>query len=179
MSNLRDRRIAKELKEIKKDQEASISVELINDNLNEWNATIIGPIDTPYEFGIFNLSIQIPSDYPLIPPKIRFITPIYHPNINKSGHICLDILKESSWSPAQTIRTLLISILSLLGDPNPDDPLVGSIAKIYKEDRSLFNKNARKHTEKYATGEDDKKKNNNEDNNSVLVDGLAGANGRL
>jgi len=176
--SLRERRIAKEFRDIKKEEEASISAELINDNLNEWKATIIGPIGTAYEYGIFNLSIEIPSRYPLIPPKIQFLTPVYHPNINKGGHICLDILKESGWSPAQTIRTLLISILSLLDNPNPDDPLVGSIAKEYKENLPLFKRNARKHTEKYATGNDDKKKEEKKDNNGT-VDGLAGAGGRL
>ena len=177
MSALRDKRITKELKAIKKEEDASISAEPINDNLNQWKATIIGPIGTAYEYGIFNLKVDIPANYPLIPPKIQFITPVYHPNINRSGHICLDILKESGWSPAQTIRTLLISIISLLDNPNPDDPLVGSIAKEYKEDLHLFKKKARKHTEKYATGNDDKKEQ--EKDNEGTVDGLAGSGGRL
>lgn len=175
---LRDNRILKEFKNLKKETDANISADLVGDNINQWRATIIGPVGTAYEYGIFNLSIDIPGDYPLIPPKIKFITPVYHPNINKSGHICLDILKESGWSPAQTIRTLLISIISLLNEPNPDDPLVGSIAREYKDDFRLFKKNARKHTEKYATGNDDKKKDEKKDNNST-VDGLAGAGGRL
>ena len=109
----------------------------------------MGPSDSPYAQGLFFLSIHFPPDYPLKPPKVSFSTRIYHPNINASGSICLDILKDK-WSPALTIPKVLLSICSLLDDPNPDDPLVLEIANLYKENRPKFEATAREWTRKYA-----------------------------
>merc|ERR1711981_766426 len=92
------------------------------DDVFQWQATVQGPAGTPYEGGIFFLKVQFPSNYPFKPPKIQFTTPVYHPNINSSGSICLDVLKDQ-WNPALTISKVLLSICSLLSDPNPDDPL--------------------------------------------------------
>lgn len=127
--------------------------------------------DSPYQGGVFFLTIHFPTDYPFKPPKVAFTTRIYHPNINSNGSICLDILR-SQWSPALTIskgesicptahrwksmltplafHTVLLSICSLLCDPNPDDPLVPEIARIYKTDREKYNELAREWTRKYA-----------------------------
>ncbi len=89
----------------------------------KWQGTIVGPEGTPYEGGVFYLNIQFPIDYPFRPPKINFVTKVYHPNINLDGSICLDILKDQ-WSPALTISKVLLSISSLLTDPNPESPLI-------------------------------------------------------
>uniref|UniRef100_A0A4W5PDA5 E2 ubiquitin-conjugating enzyme n=1 Tax=Hucho hucho TaxID=62062 RepID=A0A4W5PDA5_9TELE len=105
--------------------------------------------DSPYQGGVFFLTIHFPTDYPFKPPKLAFTTRIYHPNINSNGSICLDILR-SQWSPALTISKVLLSICSLLCDPNPDDPLVPEIARIYKTDTEKYNRLAREWTEKYA-----------------------------
>ena len=85
--------------------------------------------DSPYAGGVFFLSITFPTDYPFKPPKVSFTTKIYHPNINANGSICLDILRDQ-WSPALTISKVLLSICSMLTDPNPDDPLVPDIAHV-------------------------------------------------
>ncbi|MBZ3879489.1 Ubiquitin-conjugating enzyme E2 D1 [Sciurus carolinensis] len=90
--------------------------------------------DSAYQGGVFFLTVHFPTDYPFKPPKIAFTTKIYHPNINSNGSICLDILR-SQWSPALTVSKVLLSICSLLCDPNPDDPLVPDIAQIYKSDK--------------------------------------------
>ncbi|KAE8589996.1 hypothetical protein XENTR_v10017895 [Xenopus tropicalis] len=105
--------------------------------------------DSPYQGGVFFLTIHFPTDYPFKPPKVAFTTKIYHPNINSNGSICLDILR-SQWSPALTVSKVLLSICSLLCDPNPDDPLVPDIAQIYKSDKEKYNRLAREWTQKYA-----------------------------
>ena len=144
------KRLQRELAEIEKDTPTNCSAGLVNpDDLFTWQATIIGPTETPYEGGMFNLIILFPTDYPFKPPKISFTTRIYHPNINNTGGICLDILKDQ-WSPALSITKVLLSICSLLSDPNPDDPLAPEIANIYKTNKEEFNKIAREYTVKYA-----------------------------
>jgi hypothetical protein len=80
---------------------------------------------------VFNLELFLPDDYPMCPPRIRFLTRIYHPNIDRLGRICLDVLKNN-WSPALQIRTILLSIQALLGAPNPEDPLNEAVAKQWK-----------------------------------------------
>lgn len=80
---------------------------------------------------MFQLELFLPDDYPMCPPRIRFLTRIYHPNIDRLGRICLDVLKNN-WSPALQIRTILLSIQALLGAPNPEDPLNEAVAKQWK-----------------------------------------------
>ncbi|NWX18483.1 UBE2T enzyme, partial [Aegotheles bennettii] len=119
----------------------------------ELRAQILGGVDTPYEKGIFNLEIVVPERYPFEPPKIRFLTPIYHPNIDSAGRICLDVLKlppKGAWRPSLNISTLLTSIQLLMAEPNPDDPLMADISSEYKYNKQLFLLNAREWTEKHA-----------------------------
>lgn len=86
-------------------------------NLMSWRATIEGPDDTPYATLTFKLSFAFPDNYPYAPPTVLFKTPIYHPNVDFSGRICLDILKDK-WTPAYNIQSVLLSLQSLLGEPN-------------------------------------------------------------
>ncbi|PIO76599.1 ubiquitin--protein ligase [Teladorsagia circumcincta] len=138
-----------ELQDLGRDPPAQCSAGPVGDDLFHWQATIMGPPESPYQGGVFFLTIHFPTDYPFKPPKVAFTTRIYHPNINSNGSICLDILR-SQWSPALTISKVLLSICSLLCDPNPDDPLVPEIARIYKTDRDRYNQLAREWTQKYA-----------------------------
>mmetsp|Transcript_22874 Transcript_22874/g.29179 ORF Transcript_22874/g.29179 Transcript_22874/m.29179 type:complete len:148 (-) Transcript_22874:72-515(-) len=143
------KRIQKELKDLDRDPPNNCSAGPVGDDMFHWAATIMGPGDSPYTGGVFFLNIHFPTEYPFKPPKVNFTTRIYHPNINSNGGICLDILKEQ-WSPALTISKVLLSICSLLTDPNPDDPLVPEIANIYKSDRPRYEQTAREWTRKYA-----------------------------
>lgn len=143
------KRISMELKDLRKDPPSSCSAGPVGEDLYIWEGCIFGPEDSPFHGGVFNLSIQFPVDYPFRPPHVKFITKIYHPNINSSGLICLDILK-TQWSPALTISKVLLSITSLLTDPNPDDPFVPEIANLYKQDRAAYEDRARAWTMEYA-----------------------------
>ena len=143
------KRIKKELADISKDPPSNCTAGPHNDDMFFWDATLFGPRDSPYEGGVFFLRIQFPEDYPFKPPRVGFVTRVYHVNVNDKGGICLDILKDQ-WSPALTISKVLLSICSLLTDPNPDDPLVPEIAKKFKNDRDGFNRIAREWTQKYA-----------------------------
>jgi len=146
------KRIKKELQDLNKDPPAQCSAGPVQDDLFHWQATIMGPSDSPYQGGVFFLNIHFPTDYPFKPPKISFSTRIYHPNINSNGSICLDILR-SQWSPALTVSKVLLSICSLLNDPNPEDPLVPEIARVFKQDPKKYEQTAKEWTIKYATGD--------------------------
>lgn len=144
------RRIKRELEDFERDPPSNCSAGPTNENdLMNWEGMIVGPSDSPYAGGVFKLVIQFPPDYPFKAPRVQFTTKIYHPNINASGGICLDILKDQ-WSPALSISKVLLSICSLLTDANPDDPLVPEIARLYKADRNEFNRIANEWTKKHA-----------------------------
>ncbi|KAI9495208.1 ubiquitin-conjugating enzyme/RWD-like protein, partial [Zychaea mexicana] len=126
-----------------------------DDDITHLEAFIKGPPDSPYEKGNFKLDIKVPDDYPFSPPQMRFLTRVYHPNIDDGGRICADILKKGehgSWRPSLNISTTLISLSGLLASPNPDDPLDAEIAREYQLDHALFLSKAREYTFKYATG---------------------------
>jgi ubiquitin-conjugating enzyme E2 D len=144
------KRIQAEHKEMITNPPTNCSGGPINNDIFKWHATIIGPKGTPYEGGIFYLTIDFTSDYPFKPPKIMFLTKIYHCNINSSGGICLDILKDQ-WSPALTISKVLLCICSLLDDPNPDDPLDPEISALLKSDKVAHDIKARNFTLMYAS----------------------------
>jgi ubiquitin-conjugating enzyme E2 D/E len=142
------RRLTKEYKELTENPITNCSATLINDDITTWDATIIGPDDTPYAGGVFKLQIKFPPTYPINPPQVYFKTKIFHCNINGES-ICLDILKYN-WSPALSISKVLISICSLLNDPNPDSPLNGEAASFYRNDREKYNAEVKKYIKKYC-----------------------------
>ncbi|XP_016067067.1 PREDICTED: ubiquitin-conjugating enzyme E2 T [Miniopterus natalensis] len=123
------------------------------DQMGDLRAQIIGGANTPYEKGVFTLEVIVPERYPFEPPQIRFLTPIYHPNIDSAGRICLDILKlppKGAWRPSLSIATVLASIQLLMSEPNPDDPLMADISSEFKYNKPAFLKSARQWTERHA-----------------------------
>mmetsp|Transcript_6651 Transcript_6651/g.17024 ORF Transcript_6651/g.17024 Transcript_6651/m.17024 type:complete len:148 (+) Transcript_6651:155-598(+) len=143
------KRISKELHDLGKDPPASCSASTVGDDVFHWQVTITGPPESAYAGGVFFLNIRFPTDYPFKPPKVNFLTRVFHPNINLNGSICLDIL-DGQWSPALTISKVILSICSLLTEPNADDPLVPDIAQLCKYDWAQYEQTAREWTRKYA-----------------------------
>uniref|UniRef100_A0A8D0F0L2 Ubiquitin-conjugating enzyme E2 T n=1 Tax=Strix occidentalis caurina TaxID=311401 RepID=A0A8D0F0L2_STROC len=147
-------RLKRELSLLTTEPPPGITCWQTGNQLDDLRAQILGGADTPYEKGIFNLEIVVPERYPFEPPKIRFLTPIYHPNIDSAGRICLDVLKlppKGAWRPSLNISTLLTSIQLLMAEPNPDDPLMADISSEYKYNKQLFLLNAKEWTEKHAS----------------------------
>jgi len=144
------KRIQRELTDITLDPPPNCSAGPKGDNIYDWVGTILGPPGTVYSGGVFFLEITFPTEYPFKPPKIIFRTRIYHCNINSQGQICLDILKDN-WSPAFTVSKVLLSVIALLTDCNPADPLVGNIAQQFLANREEHDEAAREWTRRYAT----------------------------
>lgn len=117
----------------------SISAFPASSDLTAWSATLAGPTSTPYENLTFKLTLDFPANYPLAPPEVLFKTPIYHPNVDMAGRICLDILKpagkggreEGAWSAGLSVGSVLLSIQSLLGEPNKYVPLLSSPSRTW------------------------------------------------
>jgi ubiquitin-conjugating enzyme E2 N len=142
-------RVAKETQRLITEPVEGVNATPYEDNARYFNVVIAGPMDSPYQGGVFRLELFLPAEYPMSAPKVRFLTKIYHPNIDKLGRICLDILKDK-WSPALMIRTVLISIQALLSAPNPDDPLDNGVAEHWKTNEADATKKAREWTRQYA-----------------------------
>ncbi|XP_027988810.1 ubiquitin-conjugating enzyme E2 G1 isoform X4 [Eptesicus fuscus] len=136
-------------RKLNKNPVEGFSAGLIDDNdLYRWEVLIIGPPDTLYEGGVFKAHLTFPKDYPLRPPKMKFITEIWHPNVDKNGDVCISILHEPGedkygyekpeerWLPIHTVETIMISVISMLADPNGDSPANVDAAKEWREDRN-------------------------------------------
>ena len=116
-----------------------------------WLAVLKGPIASPYESGVFRLRLTIPEDYPQKAPLCEFMTKVYHPNISETGEVCLDILREPAlWNEQLSLQQVVISVLSLLCDANPHDPLCHDIARQFIRDRRRFESVAADWTARYA-----------------------------
>ena len=135
-------RLTRELAKLNQENVDGVEI-LATKDIYNWKATIDGPKDTPFEEGKFDIELKFNDDYPVKPPYVKFITPMFHPNIYRDGKICVDILQRE-WSPAQNIRTILISIRSLLIDPNPDSPANRDAATLFVKDKEGYYNRVRK-----------------------------------
>ncbi|OXU23651.1 ubiquitin-conjugating enzyme E2 C [Nasonia vitripennis] len=126
------KRLQKELMILMMSTEKGVSAFPEGENLFKWVGTIAGPADTVYAGLTYKLTLEFPHSYPYSAPVVRFATPCFHPNVDSGGNICLDILKDK-WSALYDVRTILLSIQSLLGEPNNDSPLNPVAAELWND----------------------------------------------
>jgi ubiquitin-conjugating enzyme E2 D/E len=143
------KRILKEFADMQQRPDDRIQVFIAEGDVFSWKALLKGADGSPYAGTYYMLTFHFPQDYPFKPAKVRFVTPIYHCNISRDGGICLDILKDQ-WSPALTTDKVLLSLASLMGDANADDPLDAFKAQLYRTDRERYDTEARAHALKHA-----------------------------
>jgi len=151
------RALALELKGLAEDPLEGIRSRLVNeDNLFEWEVALFGPPDTLYQGGYFKAHMKFPTDYPYSPPSVRFITKVWHPNVYENGDLCISILhppgedamnsQESAderWRPILGVEQILVSVISMLSDPNDESPANLDAAVQWRNDRKAFKKKVR------------------------------------
>lgn len=149
--------LRQQLKELNKSATEGFSAGLIDDSdIFKWEVMIYGPPDTIYEGGYFKARLIFPKEYPNSPPKMTFVSEMWHPNIDKNGDVCISILHEPGddkwgyekaserWLPIHTVETILISVISMLADPNDESPANVDAAKELREQPELFRKRVAK-----------------------------------
>jgi len=137
-------RLMSDLRAIQQDPPEGCSASPVSeDNMYIWNASVFGPEETPWEGGVFSIRITFSDRYPEKPPRVRFTSKVFHPNVYDDGTLCLDIIQDQ-WSPCHNICTLLTSIRSLLCDPNCSSPANVEAAQLYSKDRPAYNKRIRR-----------------------------------
>ncbi|RKO96298.1 hypothetical protein CXG81DRAFT_13407 [Caulochytrium protostelioides] len=126
------------------------------DNIFEWDVVIMGPKDTAYEGGFFKTHLSFPQDYPLNPPKMTFVSPMFHPNVYPNGEVCISILHPPGddkygyetaaerWLPIHTVETIIVSVISMLSSPNDESPANIEAAKVWRDDPADFKKRCRR-----------------------------------
>ncbi|KAJ8325796.1 hypothetical protein BDV3_000965 [Batrachochytrium dendrobatidis] len=145
------RRIQKELADLTKNPMSNVSIgPKSEDNLMNWEGIVTGPANSPFAQGIFKITIDFPVDYPFKPPQIKFATKVYHPNIDHDGTICLGLIKTDAWKPSTKLSEVLMAVVQILTEPNPEDPLVPAIAEQFRQDYAQYTKTALEWTRKHA-----------------------------
>jgi ubiquitin-conjugating enzyme E2 D/E len=126
-----------------------LDIELVQDDIFKWECTLAGPSESPYAGGKFILRLEFPAQYPFKPPKLVFGTKVYHPSVMlESGEICGAVL--GNWGPTLNAEHCLLTVISLLRDPQPDHPLEEEIAQQLANKPKEFEKAAKKYTKDYA-----------------------------
>ena len=143
---------------LQKAQLEHITFELVDDDIHQWTATLTGPSSTPYAGGTFTLSLVFPTTYPFKPPQIKFVTPVYHPNVKTdTGDICADLIADG-WGPTLNVRHCAQLLTAMMENPEPDHPLEADIAQLLREKPKEFEKKAKAYTKEHAKTDGKKKK---------------------
>uniref|UniRef100_A0A7N6FEC8 UBC core domain-containing protein n=2 Tax=Anabas testudineus TaxID=64144 RepID=A0A7N6FEC8_ANATE len=145
----KDKRILEELRSLHCHPHPYFSIFPSESDFTFWKILLEGPPDTPYENGVFELFCQFGPDYPVKPPTVRFVTPIYHCNINSVGRICHNIF-DRSYNAQIAMREILDAVYGLLIVPEPEDPLDSILAEQFLTSHDKYEQEAKKHTEKAA-----------------------------
>ena len=141
-------RLQADLRDMQQSPPGGCSASPVDDDLFRWAATIVGPPNSPFDGGLFTLSLAFPESYPTRPPRVRFTCEVFHPNVYADGQLCLDLLQQDAWSPAQNVASLLASIQSLLCDPNCASPANPEAARQYLSDRAAYDRRVRRLAER-------------------------------
>lgn len=171
------RRLMRDFKVLQKDPPMGIQGSPQENNIMIWDAVIYGPADTPFEDGTFKLQIEFSEEYPNKPPKVKFISEMFHPNVYSDGALCLDIL-QNRWSPSYDVSSILTSIQSLLDEPNPASPANAEAAKLFQENRCEYEKRIQKIVEQswldfddLTTDDEDDEEDDEDEDGSGAEDG--------
>lgn len=148
MSSRAVKRVTIDLKNALEEEADKLYAVVIDEsNIMKWDVHIKGPVGSFYEGQTYTASMEFPDDYPIKPPKMKFISSIFHPNVYADGNICISILKtvdeldvryedvetvDSTWTAAGNASSVILSVISLLSDPNPDSPANVDAAKLYR-----------------------------------------------
>jgi len=154
------KRLMHEYKKMMEDPPPGIAAGPVDEsNYFLWEAVIMGPEDTYYQGGVFTALLTFPSDYPMSPPKMRFTCPMWHPNIFPSGDVCISILHPPGpdpnqyesiterWSPVQSVEKILLSVVSMLSEPNDESPANVDAAKMWRTDKDAYAKRVKRTVE--------------------------------
>lgn len=138
----REKRIQKDIASVRalSLKENGVFVDSTTFSEPEWAVFVQGPVESVWGGGVFKLKMSFPQGYPFDPIKINFAHGIFHPNVGSGGTICLDIIKKDAWSPSYTLTAVFQSIRSLLSDPNPDSPMNGDSARLFKSNKGAYEK---------------------------------------
>ncbi|KAJ3066886.1 hypothetical protein HDU98_009857 [Podochytrium sp. JEL0797] len=127
----------------------------VSDNdLLLWEAKLTGPVGSTYQGGVFTVNLTFTNDYPFKPPKVKFLTKIYHPNVDEDGSICIGVLKPEVWKPSNKINDILHSLILILEQPNADDAINTSVAEVMNNPaggKEKYQKTVKEWIKKYAT----------------------------
>mmetsp|Transcript_1399 Transcript_1399/g.1905 ORF Transcript_1399/g.1905 Transcript_1399/m.1905 type:complete len:168 (+) Transcript_1399:222-725(+) len=149
--------LRRQLHELNRNPPEGVSVGLVDDdNIFQWDLMIVGPPDTLYEGGFFKARLDFPSDFPNMPPEMTFVSEMWHPNVYDDGRVCISILhppgedkyndQESAderWRPIIGIETIIISVISMLSDPNDESPANIDAAVMWRNDIRAFKRRVR------------------------------------